>query len=98
MDYVNSGILTANPLVQALDRRVQDVKHSEAERVSYMTYELHLRDARKAGEAEGEEKGRMKTLRDNVRSLMQSMHCDAGRAMDLLNVPSADRQAVFGQL
>ncbi len=102
MDYVNSGILTSNPLVQALDQRVQDVKHSEAERVSYMTYELHLRDARKAGEAEGEArgeaKGRLKTLRDNVRSLMQSMHCDAGRAMDLLQVPAADRQAVLGQL
>lgn len=98
MDYVNSGILTANPLVQALDQRVKDVKHSEAERVSYMTYELHLRDARKAGEAEGEEKGRIKTLLENIRSLMKSLDCDAGKAMDLLNVSAADRQTVLGQL
>jgi predicted transposase/invertase (TIGR01784 family) len=98
MDYVNSGILTANPLVQALDQRVKDVKHSEAERVSYMTYELHLRDARKAGEAEGEERGLIKTLLENIRSLMKSLDCDAGKAMDLLNVSAADRQTVLGQL
>lgn len=58
MDYVNSGILSSNPLVQAIDRRVNEVKQSQAERMSYMTYELALRDARKDGEAEGEARGR----------------------------------------
>ena len=58
MDYVNSGILSSNPLVQAIDRRVNEVKQSQAERMSYMTYELALREARKDGEAEGEARGR----------------------------------------
>lgn len=53
MDYVNSGILSSNPLVQAIDQRVNEVRKSEKARVSYMTYELHLRDAYRAGLAEG---------------------------------------------
>ena len=75
-----------------------------------MTYELHLRDARKAGreegkaeglvegEARGEVKGRMQNLLENIRSLMQSLPCEASKAMDLLNVPAADRKAILAQL
>ncbi len=90
MDYVNSGILTTNPLVQALYQRLQDVKHSEAERVSYMTYELHLRDARK--------EGKLEAVLENIRSLMKSLPCDASKAMDLLNVPATERKAIMAQL
>jgi len=94
MDYVNSGIISANPLVQALDQRVKDVKQSEKERVSYMKYELNLRDARKDGEAEG----MLKNLIANVRSLMKSLDCDARRAMDLLNTPADLRPKVLALL
>lgn len=58
MDYVNSGIINANPLVQSLDERVKEVKRNEAEKVSYMKYELNLRDARKDGKEEGLAEGR----------------------------------------
>lgn len=53
MDYVNSGILSSNPLVQALDQRVKEVKQNEEARLSYMTLELKLRGARKDGLDEG---------------------------------------------
>ena len=58
MDYVNSGIISANPLVQSLDKRVREVKRNEAERLSYMKYELNLRAARKDGKEEGLAEGR----------------------------------------
>lgn len=98
MNYVNSGILTANPLVQALESRVKEVKRNETERVSYMTYELHLRDARKAGEAEGEEKGKLETLLKNIRTIMNKMSCDAVAAMDFLDVPQDCRQSILAKL
>ena len=44
MDYVNSGIISANPLVRALDERVKDVKRNEKERMSYVKYEINLRN------------------------------------------------------
>jgi len=54
MEYVNSGILSSNPLVQAIDQRVNEVKQNEEARLSYMTLEMKLRDAHKDGKAEGE--------------------------------------------
>ena len=57
MDYVNSGILNPDPLVQALDRQVNEVKQNETERVSYMKYELNLREQYKMGKAEGKAEG-----------------------------------------
>jgi len=98
MDYVNSGIISANPLVQALDKRVNDVKRNENERVSYMKYELNLRDARKDGEAEGEERGKLKAILENVRSLMSSLNCDAHRAMELLKIPVPEQKKILVQL
>ena len=53
MDYVNSGVLGTNPLVQAIDQKVNEVKKNEEARLSYMTLEMKMRDAHKDGEAEG---------------------------------------------
>ena len=84
MDYVNSGIISANPLVQALDERVRDVKRNEKERVSYVKYEINLRNARKDGEKEGEARGRAAS----ARSLMETLHCTKEKAMELLKIPA----------
>lgn len=53
MDYVNRGILSSNPLVQAIDKRLKEVKQNEEARLSYMTLEMKLRDVRKDGLDEG---------------------------------------------
>lgn len=63
MDYVNTGIISANPLVQALDKRVHDVKRNEKARGSYVKYEINLRNVRKDGEKEGEAKGKALMMR-----------------------------------
>ena len=98
MDYVNTGIISANPLVQALDQRVRDVKRNEVERISYMKYELNLRDARKDGEAEGEVKGKIAAWVDSVRNLMRSMKWTAQQAIDAVAVPQEFRQQVLEQV
>ncbi|WP_294160449.1 hypothetical protein [uncultured Selenomonas sp.] len=102
MEYVNSGILSSNPLVQAIDQRVNEVKQNEEARLSYMTLELKLRDAHKEGvaegRAEGKAEGKFENLLENVKSLMKSIPCDAKRAMDLLNVPEATRGKILVQL
>ena len=63
MDYVNSGIVRSNPLVQAIDQKVKEVKKNEEARLSYMTYEMHLRDARKEGKEEGRAEGKALMMR-----------------------------------
>ncbi len=42
----------------------------------------------------GEEKGSLKTLLTSVRSLMESLHCDKDKAMDLLKVPLDMRKKI----
>ena len=106
MDYVNSGIISANPLVQALDERVHAVKRDEYERVSYMTYELHLRDARKAGREEGRIEGREEGLVEGetkgkaeaARSLMETLNCTKEKAMELLKIPAELQPKVLALL
>ena len=90
MDYVNSGLLGSNSLVQAIDQRIKEVKKSEEERMSYMTYEMHLRDAHKEGKIEA--------MLDNVRALMASLHCDAQRAMELLKIPMDVQKKILVQI
>ena len=63
MDDVNSGIVRSNPLVQAIDQKVKEVKKNEEARLSYMTYEMHLRDARKEGKEEGRAEGKALMMR-----------------------------------
>ena len=106
MDYVNIGIISANPLVQALDERVHAVKRDEYERVSYMTYELHLRDARKAGREEGRIEGREEGLVEGetkgkaeaARSLMETLNCTKEKAMELLKIPAELQPKVLALL
>ncbi|MCD7805746.1 MAG: hypothetical protein LUH19_00200, partial [Lachnospiraceae bacterium] len=45
-----------------------------------------------------EERGRIKTLVANVKSLMESMGWTEEHAMDVLKVPEGDRQTVSSQL
>lgn len=63
-----------------------------------MTYEMHLRDERKQGIAEGMAKGKFENMIENVRSLMKSLNCDAARAMTLLNIPGDMQDKVLSQL
>ena len=58
--------------------------------MSYMTYEMHLRDAHKEGKIEA--------MLDNVRALMASLHCDAQRAMELLKIPMDVQKKILVQI
>ena len=51
MNYVN-GVASLDPFVQALDNRVNEVKHNEQERVNYMTYLANIRHAEKKAREE----------------------------------------------
>ena len=78
------------------------VKRDEHERVSYMTYELHLRDARKAGreegKAEGLAEGETKGKAEAARSLMETLHCTKEKAMELLKIPAELQPKVLALL
>ena len=59
LKYVN-GVLSQDEFVQEIEQEIKSVKEVEQERVSYMTFEMRLRDEWKVGWKEGREEGREK--------------------------------------
>ena len=57
LDYMK-GLSSSNGFVNELDALVKEIKSKEEERVSYMTYEMKMREAHEDGKAEGVKKGR----------------------------------------
>ena len=56
LDYVN-GILSDDPLVQAIDEAIQKIKLENEKRVVYMTFAMKMMEERKEGFREGERQG-----------------------------------------
>ncbi len=56
LDYID-GTWTDDELVRSMDEEIRWAKRIEAERVSYMTYEMKMKEERKEGRAEGLREG-----------------------------------------
>ena len=65
LKYVN-GILSQDEFVQEIEQEIKSVKEVEQERVSYMTFEMRLRDEWKVGWKEGREEGREEGLQEGL--------------------------------
>ena len=60
------------------------MKRIEGEAVSYMTYEMKIKEERK--------EERKETRMEDIRRLISKLKISAEQAMDLLEIPQADRQ------
>ena len=83
LQYVD-GVLTADRFVQEIDEEIQKVKMIEGEAVGYMTYEMKMKEERK--------EGRIEAKIEDVRRLIVKLKVSAEQAMDLLEIPQAERQ------
>ena len=70
LQYVN-GVLSQDAFVQEIDQEIKRVKEVEQERVSYMTFEMRLRDEWKVGWKEGREEGREEGELSMIRKLLR---------------------------
>ena len=86
LDYMN-GILSDNPLVQAIDEAIQSVKLEKEERVSYMTFAMKMMEERKEGFREGKAEGLLLA----IRNVMKNMSISLEKAMDVLQIPAEER-------
>ena len=83
LQYVD-GVMSTDRFVQEIDEEIQKVKMIEGEAVSYMTYEMKIKEARK--------EERREILVDSIRRLISKLKISAEQAMDLLEIPQAERQ------
>ena len=76
--------MSTDRFVQEIDEEIQKVKRIEGEAVSYMTYEMKIKEERKEECKE--------TRMEDIRRLISKLKISAEQAMDLLEIPQADRQ------
>ena len=69
LQYMN-GIKVSDSFVTELDEYIKETKTKEEERVSYMTYEMKLREAHDDGKAEGRKEGRKEERKDGILALI----------------------------
>ena len=93
LDYID-GVSSHDAFVQDIEHAIQELKMQEAERVSYMTFEMKMKEMRKEGREEGRAEGRMETLLKNIRTLMANLHMTAEEAMNTLAVSTAEREKI----
>ena len=95
LDYMN-GLPAADDFIKEIDDCITETKTNHEERVSYMTYEMKMREAhddgRAEGRAEGERKNQEQTaldmLRDNmdIQLIMKYTHLSAERIAELAKI------------
>lgn len=83
LQYVD-GVMSTDRFVQEIDEEIQKVKRIEGEAVSYMTYEMKIKEERK--------EERKETRMEDIRRLISKLKISAEQAMDLLEIPHAERQ------
>ena len=81
--YVD-GATSTDHFVQEIDEEIQKIKLIEGEAVSYMTYEMKIKEERK--------EERKEILVASIRRLVSKLKISAEQAMDLLEIPQTDRQ------
>ena len=91
LNYVDTGIIKGK-FVKQLD--VQVVKSNQKVRLEYMTYQMALLESK----LEGEERGREKTLIENLQAIMDSLQVTAEKAMDILKIPQDKRNRLLSLL
>lgn len=98
LDYVD-GIVCDDPLVREIDEAIQRIKNENEERVSYMTFAMKMMEERKEGFQEGERQGIAKGRAEgkaegvalSIRSMMERLNFFMEKAMDVLQIPAAER-------
>ena len=88
LDYMN-GLHVADDFIREIDKCINETKTNHEERVSYMTYEMKMREAHDDGRSEGRAEGRIETaldmLRDNepMEKIIKYSHLPKERILEL---------------
>ena len=103
-------ISSLTEVTKEIDNAIKLEKNIEAERMSYMTYEMKIREFKQAGYhlgmQDGERKGRregrlegaFESTLSNIKMLMKNTHCSAEKALTILEVAVPERKKYLTML
>ena len=109
LSYMN-GRKADSTFTKEIDNAIKLEKNIEAERMSYMTYEMKIREFKQAGYhlgmQDGERKGRregrlegaFESTLSNIKMLMKNTHCSAEKALTILEVAVPERKKYLTML
>lgn len=80
LDYMNGKSANSN-FTKAIDDAIKEEKNIETERMSYMTYEMKLREFTQAGYHQGMQNGRL----ESINTLIKNTHWSAEKAMNSIS-------------
>ena len=72
LDYMK-GLPSGDDFVSEIDNFIKEVKIKEEERVSYMTYEMKIREAHDDGKEEGRKEGRREGRKEGQKETLQTL-------------------------
>ena len=81
------GLPVQDAFVDEIRDLIDELKHTEKERVNYMTLQMKIDEEREEAKAEGQEQERI----TSIRNLMETLHFTAQQAMDALKIPVAEQ-------
>ncbi len=91
LDYVN-GVVSEDSLVQEIDEEIHRIKIEERGKVGYMFLADKIAEERLYAAQEGRTEGRIEAQMESIRRLISKLKISAEQAMDLLEIPQAERQ------
>ena len=98
IDFLERGQI-GGAYSKELDEAIQFIKSSEERKLEYMTLEARymdkMREGKRIGIQQGEQKGIKETTEEHLRQLMTNLQLPLGKAMDALSIPEAERPMYY---
>ena len=97
-----NGRKADSTFTKEIDDAIKLEKNIEAERMSYMTYEMKIREFKQAGYhlgmQDGERKGAFESTLANIKNLMQTTQWSAEKVMNSMKITKTEQKKYLTML
>ena len=97
-----NGRKADSTFTKEIDNAIKLEKNIEAERMSYMTYEMKIREFEQAGYHQGKREGRLEGALEstlaNIKNLMQTTQWSAEKVMNSMKITKTEQKKYLTML
>ena len=97
LNYMN-GRKADSTFTKEIDNAIKLEKNIEAERMSYMTYEMKIREFKQAGYHLGKREGAFESTLNNIKNLMQTTQWSAEKVMNSMKITKTEQKKYLTML
>ena len=97
LNYMN-GRKADSSFTKEIDDAIKLEKNIETERMSYMTYEMKIREFERAGYHQGKREGAFESTLANIKNLMQTTQWSAEEVMNSMKITKTEQKKYLAML